>query len=98
MPDESTRTLPVAIGADLGIALAKVFAPVFTGPSAVAAAASESLADTANDVFLLLAQRRSSRRADGKEGSRVRVPPCRGTDRRRGSRRRQPAAGTQPDI
>jgi divalent metal cation (Fe/Co/Zn/Cd) transporter len=58
MPDESTRTVLVATGADLGIALAKVFAAVFTGSSAVAAAAADSLADTANDVFLLLAQRR----------------------------------------
>jgi cation diffusion facilitator family transporter len=64
MPNESTRTVLVAIGADLGVALAKVVAAVFTGSSAVAAAASESLADTANDLFLLLAQHRSSRRAD----------------------------------
>jgi cation diffusion facilitator family transporter len=64
MPNESTRTLLVAIAADVGVALAKVGVAVFTGSSAVAAAASESLADTANDVFLLLAQRRSSRRPD----------------------------------
>jgi len=55
MLDEGARTVLVATGADLGIALAKVFAAVFTGSSAVAAAASKSLADTANDVFLLLA-------------------------------------------
>jgi divalent metal cation (Fe/Co/Zn/Cd) transporter len=61
MPDESTRTVLVATGADLRVALAKVFA----GSTAVAAATADSLADTANDVFLLLAQRRSSRRADG---------------------------------
>jgi cation diffusion facilitator family transporter len=64
MPNESMRTVLVAIGADLGVALAQVFAAVFTGSSAVAAAAADSLADIANDVFLLLAQRRSSRRAD----------------------------------
>jgi cation diffusion facilitator family transporter len=64
MPDDSTRTVLVAIGADLGVALAKVGAAVFTGSSALAAGASESLADTANDLFLLLAQRRSSRPAD----------------------------------
>jgi len=39
MPNQSTRTVLAAIGADLGIALAKVFAAVFTGPTAVAAAA-----------------------------------------------------------
>jgi cation diffusion facilitator family transporter len=64
MPSESTRTVLVAIVADLGVALAKVGAAVFTGSSAVAASASESLADTANDLFLLLAQRRGSRPAD----------------------------------
>ncbi len=64
MPDDSTRTVLVAIGADLGVALAKVGTAVFTGSSAVAAGAAEALADTANDVFLLIAQRRSSRPPD----------------------------------
>jgi len=64
MPNETTRTVLVAIGTDLGIALAQVGAAVFTGSSAVAAAASESLADTANDLFLLLAQHLSSRPPD----------------------------------
>jgi len=54
----------VAIGADLGVGLAKVCAAVFTGSSAMAAAAADSLADTANDLFLLVAQRRSGRPAD----------------------------------
>jgi len=56
MPDESTRTVLVAIGADLGVALAKVCTAVFTGSTVVAATAAESLADTANDLFLLLAR------------------------------------------
>jgi divalent metal cation (Fe/Co/Zn/Cd) transporter len=64
MPDGSTRTVLVAIGADLGVALAKVGTAVFTGSSAVAAGAAEALADTANDVFLLIAQRRGSRLPD----------------------------------
>ena len=64
MPNDSTRTVLVAIGADLGVALAKVGTAVFTGSSAVAAGAAEALADTANDVFLLIAQRRGSRPAD----------------------------------
>ena len=64
MPNDSTRTVLVAIGADLGVALAKVGTAVFTGSSAVAAGAAEALADTANDVFLLIAQRRSSRPPD----------------------------------
>jgi cation diffusion facilitator family transporter len=64
MPDDSMRTVLVAIGTDLGVALAKVGVAVFTGSSAMAAEAAHSLADTANDVFLLLAQRRGSRPAD----------------------------------
>jgi divalent metal cation (Fe/Co/Zn/Cd) transporter len=68
MADESTRTVLVALGAGLGaglgVALAKVGAAVVTGSSAMAAEASHSLADTANDLFLFIAQRRSSRRPD----------------------------------
>jgi divalent metal cation (Fe/Co/Zn/Cd) transporter len=59
MPDDSTRTVLVALGAGLGVALAKVGAAVFTGSPAMAAEASHSLADTANDLFLFVAQRRS---------------------------------------
>src|SRR3984885_11363747 len=65
MPDDSTRTVLVALGAGLGVALAKVGAAVFTGSSAMAAEASHSLSDTANDLFLFIAQRRSTRDPDG---------------------------------
>jgi cation diffusion facilitator family transporter len=58
------RTVLVALGAGLGVALAKAGAAVVTGSSALAAEASHSLADTANDLFLLVAQRRSTRPAD----------------------------------
>ena len=64
MPDDSTRTVLVALGAGLGVALAKIGAAVFTGSSAMAAEASHSLSDTANDLFLFVAQRRSTRRPD----------------------------------
>jgi cation diffusion facilitator family transporter len=64
MPDESTRTVLVALGAGLGVALAKAGAAAFTGSSAMAAEASHSLADTANDLFLFVAQRRSTRSRD----------------------------------
>src|ERR1700733_13015116 len=64
MPDDSTRTVLVALGAGLGVALAKVGAAVFTGSSAMAAEASHSLSDTANDLFLFVAQRRSTRHPD----------------------------------
>jgi divalent metal cation (Fe/Co/Zn/Cd) transporter len=63
MADDSTRTVLVALGAGLGAALAKVGAAVFTGSSAMAAEASHSLADTANDLFLFVAQRRGARTA-----------------------------------
>jgi cation diffusion facilitator family transporter len=62
--NESMRTVLVALGAGFGVALAKAGAAAFTGSSALAAEASHSLADTANDLFLFIAQRRSSRPAD----------------------------------
>jgi cation diffusion facilitator family transporter len=64
MPDESTRTLLLALGAALGVAVAKAEAAAFTGSTALAAEAAHSLADTANDLSLIVAQRRSSRPAD----------------------------------
>jgi cation diffusion facilitator family transporter len=64
MPDESTRTVLVALGAGLGVAVAKAGAAAFTGSTALAAEAAHSLADTANDLSLIVAQRRSSRPAD----------------------------------
>ncbi len=60
MPDESTRTVLVALGAGIGVAIAKAGAAVFTGSTALAAEAAHSLADTANDLSLFVAQRRSS--------------------------------------
>jgi cation diffusion facilitator family transporter len=66
MPDDRTRTVLVAVGAGVAVALAKVGAAVFTGSSAMAAEASHSLADTANDLFLFVAQRRSTRHPDGR--------------------------------
>ncbi len=64
MPNDSMRTVLVALGSGLAVALAKVAVAVFTGSSAMAAEASHSLADTANDFFLFIAQRRGTRRAD----------------------------------
>jgi cation diffusion facilitator family transporter len=64
MPDESTRTVLVALGAGFAVALAKVGAAVVTGSTAMAAEAAHSLADTGNDLFLFIAQRRSSRPPD----------------------------------
>ncbi|MGO9898832.1 MAG: cation diffusion facilitator family transporter [Solirubrobacteraceae bacterium] len=59
MANESTRTVLVALGTGLGVTLAKVGAAAFTGSTAMAAEAAHSLADTANDLSLFIAQRRS---------------------------------------
>jgi cation diffusion facilitator family transporter len=64
MSNDSMRTVLVALGSGLAVALAKVAVAVFTGSSAMAAEASHSLSDSANDFFLFVAQRRSTRRAD----------------------------------
>ena len=66
MPDESRRTVWVSLVAGFGVTLAKVAAAVVTSSPAMAAEASHSLADTANDVFLLVAQRRSARQRDAR--------------------------------
>jgi cation diffusion facilitator family transporter len=60
LPNESTRTVLVSLGAGLGIALTKAAAAVITGSSAMAAEASHSFADCVNDIILFVAQRRSS--------------------------------------
>jgi cation diffusion facilitator family transporter len=64
MPSDSTRTVLVALGSGLGVALAKLGAAVFTGSAALAAEAAHSLADSGNDLSLFVAQRRSSRPPD----------------------------------
>jgi divalent metal cation (Fe/Co/Zn/Cd) transporter len=64
MPNDSMRTVLVALGAGIGVTLAKVGAAVFAGSTALAAEAAHSLADNANDLSLLIAQRRSSRPPD----------------------------------
>jgi divalent metal cation (Fe/Co/Zn/Cd) transporter len=56
----------VAVVAGIGVALAKVAAAIITNSPAMGAEASHSLADTANDLFLLVAQRDSSRDRDAR--------------------------------
>ena len=78
MADDSTRTVLVALGAGIGVTLAKVGAAVLTGSSAMAAEASHSLADNANDLSLFIAQRRSSCLSDSSERHvRPRLTPAR---------------------
>jgi cation diffusion facilitator family transporter len=60
----STRTVIIAFGANLGVAIAKSVAAVMTGSASMVAEAAHSWADTGNQVFLLIANRRSARVAD----------------------------------
>ena len=60
---ESTRTVVVALLANLGIVISKLTAAVVTGSSAMFAETVHSAADTGNSVLLLVAQRRSRRPA-----------------------------------
>lgn len=61
---ESLRTVVVALAINIAIALAKGFAAFISGSSALLAEAAHSVADTGNEVFLLVALRTSRRPAD----------------------------------
>ncbi|HXI56741.1 MAG TPA: cation diffusion facilitator family transporter [Polyangia bacterium] len=61
---ESVLTVFVALAANVGIAVAKLFAAVMSRSSAMLAEAFHALADSGNEVLLLVAQRRSERPAD----------------------------------
>ena len=61
---ESTGTVIVALLANAGIAVAKGVAAVVSGSAAMAAETGHSIADTANEVLLLIALKRSERPAD----------------------------------
>ena len=61
---ESTLTVAVAFVANLLIAIAKSVAAVLTGSASLVAEAAHSWADTGNEVFLVIANRRSSRPPD----------------------------------
>jgi cation diffusion facilitator family transporter len=61
---ESTMTVLIAFGANFLIAVAKTFAAMLTASASLAAEAAHSWADTGNEVFLLIAGRRSRRPAD----------------------------------
>lgn len=62
--EESRLTVLLAFGANLGIAIAKIIAAVITGSASMAAEAAHSIADTFNEVLLLVGLRRSGRPAD----------------------------------
>jgi cation diffusion facilitator family transporter len=60
----STRTVWVALGANLLVGVAKSIAAVVTGSASLLAEAAHSWADTGNEVFLLVANRRGYRPPD----------------------------------
>jgi cation diffusion facilitator family transporter len=62
--DESTFTVLVAFSANFAIAAAKTAAAAVSGSASMLAEAAHSWADTGNEVFLLIANRRSARPAD----------------------------------
>ena len=61
---DSTLTVLVAFGANLVVALAKSFAAEVSGSASMTAEAAHSLADTGNEIFLLVANRRSVHERD----------------------------------
>jgi cation diffusion facilitator family transporter len=64
MASESRRTVLVAAGANLVIAVAKFVAGAISGSPAILAEGAHSVADTANQVFLLVSLRMGDRPAD----------------------------------
>jgi divalent metal cation (Fe/Co/Zn/Cd) transporter len=61
---DSTLTVFIALGANLLVAVAKSVAAVVPGSASLAAEAAHSLADTGNEIFLVVANRRSTRPTD----------------------------------
>jgi cation diffusion facilitator family transporter len=61
---ESGTTVVVALAANAGIAIAKLAAAFLSGSSAMLAEAFHAMADTGNEVVLLVAQRASARPPD----------------------------------
>ena len=63
---ESTLTVIIAFGANLLIAVAKSAAALITGSASMVAEAAHSWADTGNEIFLMIANRRSIRKPDAR--------------------------------
>lgn len=61
---ESTLTVLIALGANVGVGLLKLIAGLLTGSAAMLAEAAHSVADTATEALLLTALHRSGRKAD----------------------------------
>jgi cation diffusion facilitator family transporter len=63
---ESRLTVLVAFGVNVAIAVAKTVAAVVSGSASMLAEAVHSWSDTGNEVFLMIANRRSARPADSR--------------------------------
>jgi cation diffusion facilitator family transporter len=61
---KSIVTVVIAFGANLLVAIAKTVAALLTSSASMVAEAAHSWADAGNEVFLLVAERRSSRKPD----------------------------------
>lgn len=61
---DSTVTVVIAFAANLLVAIAKTVAATLTGSASMSAEAAHSWADTGNEVFLLVADRRATRDRD----------------------------------
>ncbi|KQO63195.1 cation diffusion facilitator family transporter [Curtobacterium sp. Leaf261] len=57
-------TVVIAFGANLLVAVAKTIASLLTGSASMVAEAAHSWADTGNEIFLLIAERRGGRKRD----------------------------------
>lgn len=64
MPAGSLLTVVIAFTANLVVAIAKSIAAAITGSASMVAEAAHSWADTGNEIFLLVAEKRGSRRRD----------------------------------
>jgi cation diffusion facilitator family transporter len=64
MPASSLMTVILAFAANLLVAVAKTVAAILTGSASMIAESAHSWADTGNQIFLLVAERRSSRQRD----------------------------------
>jgi cation diffusion facilitator family transporter len=62
--DETRGTVLLALAANAGVMVAKFVAGIATGSAALLSEAAHSVADTGNELFLLLSLRRSARPAD----------------------------------
>jgi cation diffusion facilitator family transporter len=61
---ESLTTVIIAFGANLLVAIAKSIAALLSGSASMVAEAAHSWADTGNEIFLLIAERRGAKKRD----------------------------------